>query len=487
MMSTTWTEQRTPPAPPILTPSCSLAGSTVLLPGTEDDSGLAQVPEAAGVRREASGDLSSFVTELRRIVQQLEVPDDSLLNTFPAWTPSRRGSVCSLPPQEASGPPQRVDKLDSALNTEVMLLEQRCQAQEAMLMQSEHKVSSLTQMLQEARSSLECLGEEAAQFDDIWDGHGDSKASSGRAAPAQLMGRAPLAGSAVDFSWPFSRGGRDCHGSFNKKAACTDVCGEVTKHRSEDHVAADKDSAFSLGKLLRRRATERTALVKEVGALRNEARALMEAEEENWQKHVDSYGHLTADVAFLRESVERSRCQWLEHEEKEAACSSRAAAYEAEARAAAAEMSAASAHAQRALGECRSRHERQMVELVESYEAELRGAAVQCAATECGEQRLADRCAAFECELSANQVRLAWLTEQLQARPSTKAMQDVELHCESGEQRLDDMGRRFLAQAERAAGAARFAAAELQEAQVAWAARLEEEDRRRREIGRAHV
>lgn len=249
---------------------------------------------------------------------------------------SRSNDHSSIPSSANAAPDGVLEKL--------AYLEERCEAKDVALAQSERQSALLTQLLRSAKSSIECLGEEADSEVHELQVELHSKQESLNNARSELESMATMAvGDRIQL--PVAARGPDpaelagCDGLLDadidglrrvlaeKEAVCAALRSEVhTADIQSNAVGLDPQILFqqrggtdaSLHKQLGHWESRCGSLEAEAGMLRAEALDLMESEQMSWQQYSRMHGDITSDFARLRYNVEESKLQWAECERKEA-------------------------------------------------------------------------------------------------------------------------------------------------------------------------
>jgi len=291
-----WVERGTPPVPP------SLSGPGVAAPlGASHSSASTLVSAAAlGVTNGSASSSSSLPMDSYQH-SSARAPESAEINSS-LHALKDRVALATSPPRSPPPPPrQPADASASspaATDSGSLLLglpcfpatgavggsqegllrqcQQRCEAEEAALQHSERKTVLLSQLLHGAKTSIECLGEEA-----------DSQCQQ---LQQELDG---------------------------KQAELDDVLCELRTLGKAGGPGGGGGGAPWRARLGGCEA-ECRLLEEDAGSLRNEARALRECEEASWCRQSASHVELAADVAELRRSVELGRRRLPEEASEEA-------------------------------------------------------------------------------------------------------------------------------------------------------------------------
>lgn len=210
--------------------------------------------------------------------------------------------------------------------SQVQMLEQRCEASDEALAQSQHREEMLREMLDEAKASLQNLGEEAdhecqelqlelqmktAELDVTFD-----ELSSATKAADSNFAATPVAVNGEllvveELRAALARSQAENAAFVRSDLAMKAECAELTEHvrRFGEHAAKDsmQPSRAAASDAAHWQA-ERDMLREEVGDLKSEARAMWESQDEVWRLHTVSKDRLVADVAQLRRLLADNAC-----------------------------------------------------------------------------------------------------------------------------------------------------------------------------------
>mmetsp|Transcript_79486 Transcript_79486/g.199834 ORF Transcript_79486/g.199834 Transcript_79486/m.199834 type:complete len:360 (+) Transcript_79486:50-1129(+) len=171
-----------------------------------------------------------------------------------------------------------------------------CAEQDEALAHSEHQVIVLSDMLQVAKSEMECLGEEADKECNALRSQLQRKQEELERATAELESLAKRS-YMEDLRNDLSESRSLCAELREELSAERHACSIAT----HGHLSADIEDSMR-GKL-ERYESERAALATEAATLADEARELHDMEEEAWSNRSLAFEQLSADVARMQRSV----------------------------------------------------------------------------------------------------------------------------------------------------------------------------------------